>query len=162
MICTISSNQKEKDWVCKNEHEMPYIGLKQVLIEILWRLYQGGYTDFCVNCDYGVPLWAAEVICAMKQYHSIHLHLVIPFEEQSTNWPEALRDRYFAVHEKADTVVFARNHPEEDCWEEADRRMVKCSDLVFLFAEDSDCLYIADHAKECGVKVIYACSALSE
>ncbi len=162
MVCTIASNRAELLWTRKNEHEMPYTALKQIMLQILWHLYENGYTEFCVNCEYGIPLWTAELICAMKLYHPVKLHCILPSEEQSSYWPEAYRERYFAVQQLADTVVFAGNSPDEACRRAADRCMVQRSDLVLLFADRTDALYIADYAAQYGVTVRFADGALQE
>lgn len=93
MIYTIVSTGFENDIQCKNEHEPPYLGIKKRLREAIWEAYCGGAYEFYVNCEYGVPLWAAEMICALKMYNKIKLHIVVPYEEQC-------RDRYEHITRK--------------------------------------------------------------
>lgn len=86
MKCTISTSGEEMLLKCKNEYEMSYIKIKHKLRENIWYLYCEGYDEFYLNCEYGVPLWAAEIICTLKMYNNIKLHVVIPHENQCINW----------------------------------------------------------------------------
>lgn len=153
MFCTILSDQSEKNWECKNEHETPYMILKNSMMEVIWTLYQQGYTDFLVNCEQGIPLWAAEIISALKMYNPIHLHIVIPFEEQSTNWSEDWRDRYFAVHEKADKVTIFSNRYYAECYSDAEKFMIDQSDRLIVFSTTLDDLQATDYAMDKGVLI---------
>lgn len=146
MTYTISSTGFEKKFTRKNEHEEPYLTIKKQLCNFIWKAYISGVSSFCVNCEYGIPLWAAEIICALKQYNNIRLHIVIPFEEQTTDWGENLRDRYFAIHEKADTVVMASNQYTPNCYNLADEIMAANSDMIFIFAEKLCPLHICSYA----------------
>ena len=71
-----------------NEYEQPYIRIKDELRDTIWRLFCEGYTEFYSNCEYGVSLWAAETVIALKLYNDIKHHIVMPYEEQATQWPE--------------------------------------------------------------------------
>ena len=71
-----------------NECELPYSKIKEQLRDTIWELYCSGYTEFYSNCEYGVSLWAAETVIALKLYNDIKHHIVMPYEEQATQWPE--------------------------------------------------------------------------
>lgn len=116
-----------------NEFEPPYCTLKEELRQMIWELYCEGYTDFYSNCEYGVPLWCAEIVIALKMYNDIRLHIAMPYEEQATKWGEDYRDRFFTVHEKADTVKILSTHYTKDCYDTADEYMKAMSDkYVFI------------------------------
>lgn len=112
MTCTIISTGFEKQLTCKNELEKPYSDLKRTLWKKICEAYSMGYTTFYVNSKYSIPLWAAESICILKQNNLIKLYIVIPYEEQSKNWIEEHRNRYFTVHEKAAALP----EKENDCF----------------------------------------------
>ena len=116
-----------------NEYEQPYSKIKEEIRDTIWKLYCEGYTEFYSNCEYGVSLWAAETIVALKMYNDIKLHIVMPYEEQAVNWSEEFRDRYFAVHERADTVTIISNHYTEDCYELADKYMKEQVDRCVFY-----------------------------
>lgn len=152
MTCTIISNGHEIDGVCKNEHEEPLITIKHRLREIIWQLYCNGYNEFFVNCNYGIPLWSAEIITALKIYNEITLNIVVPFEEQCRNWDENNRDRYYTVHEKADNIEFACYKFEVDCEEIADKIMLDNSDFIVIFGKHEDKLYAEDYSIKNNIK----------
>lgn len=153
MTCTIISDKSEIKTEMKNEHEEPYLTIKRRLREIIWNEFCGGTADFYVNCEYGIPLWAAEIICALKKYNDIRLHIVVPYEEQALNWTEEQRDRYYFLHEHSDSVTFACYGFEPDCYQTADRIMAENSDKVLIFGSPEDRLYIAGYAVENGVAI---------
>ena len=79
MTCTIVSDEAELLLKCKNEHEPPYPAVKEQLRDAIWELCCKGFNKFYLNCEYGIPLWTAEIICAFKMYNDIELHIVIPY-----------------------------------------------------------------------------------
>ena len=115
-----------------NEYEQPYSKIKEELRDTIWKLFCEGYTEFYSNCEYGVSLWASETVIALKMYNDIKLHIVMPYEEQAVNWSEEQRDRYFAVHEKADTVELLSYHYYDGCYKDADRIMAGRSDRTVV------------------------------
>lgn len=156
MTCTIISNRAELQLECKNENEMPYCGIKFELYQIIMQLYQNGYDTFYVNAEYGIPLWTAEIICRLKSSHDITLNIAIPHEEQSTNWIEEFRDRYFQVQLLADSVTFVNTQYSSECYQEADEYMLQNSDLLYVFGRKQDCPDTVDAAKELKVEILYA------
>lgn len=152
MTCAIISTGEELLLKCKNEHEAPYPEIKTKLREKIWELYCNGYNSFYVNCEYGVPLWAAEIICAMKMYNNIELHIVMPYEEQSINWNEEYRERYYNVHSDADEVYMVSTHYHDGCYNDTDRYMIDRSDSLLVCGKSFGELYGVRYAEECGVK----------
>ena len=124
MTCCIISRNNEY----MNDNEPVCIEIKTKLREMIWELYCSGYDEFYTNCEYGISLWAAEIIIALKMYNDIKLHIAMPYEEQATRWSEEYRDRFFTVHEKADTVTIISNHYTADCYEKAERYMRERAD----------------------------------
>lgn len=151
----IISNDFNKFSFGKNENEKPYITLKRNLLEIIWTCHCNGITDFYVNCEYGIPLWSAEIICALKKYNNIHLHIAVPYEEQCLNWYENLRDRYYLVHAAADSVKFSSRHYTDTCYQEADEIMADKSDTIIIFGNQFEKPYIAGYAEQTGKHVKY-------
>ncbi len=156
MTCTIISSMNEKLWECKNEDELPYIAVKLIILENIRNLFCKGYTDFYINCEYGIPLWTAEVICALKLYHNIRLHLLLPYEEQCKNWYREHRERYYSVHEKADTIEFASLQYVSGCYRASEMLMIDKSDAILVFAPSNEKLFSAAYAESSGKKVFYA------
>lgn len=137
MICTIMSDGSELNFKCKNEFEEPYITLKSKLAEIIWKLYCANYKDIYLNCEYGIPLWSAEIVLALKQYNDISLQLIIPYENQAESWCEENRNRYYAIHEKSDAVIMLSTSYYPECYNNANEFMKNKSNLVLYFNEES-------------------------
>ena len=153
MTCTIVSTGEELNLVCKNEHEPPYPEIKARLHEKIWTLYCKGYKRFWVNCEYGVPLWCAEIIIALHLYNDIELNIAMPYEEQSTNWVEEHRERFFAAHAEADHVKIISPHCTEDCYERADEYMIDNSDLLLVVGSKHIGTHCLKYAAVSGVGV---------
>lgn len=153
MVYTIASTGFEKDIKCKNEHENPYAYIKKRLREAIWQAYCEGADEFYVNCEYGIPLWAAEIICGLKKYNRMKLHIVVPYEEQCRDWSEDLRDRYYDVHEQSDSVRFAAYGYTDGCYEKADEIMADSSDKIMVFGEKQYPAYIAGYAEDNDIPV---------
>ena len=153
MICTIISDGSELDMNCRNEKEKPYPEIKGRLRETIWKLFCEGYTEFYVNCEYGIPLWTAEIITALKLYNDIDLNIVVPFEEQCRDWCEENRDRYYAIHEKADSVVFACREFEEECYDIAAEMMIDESDRAVIVGSSGSMDRLEMYAKRSGAAV---------
>ena len=62
--------------------------MKMELAQQIMVLRQQGVTHFSVACDYGVGLYAAEIINALRNDDSeLMLFCITPYEEQATKWP---------------------------------------------------------------------------
>ena len=155
MTCTIISTGEELNLICKNENEPLYLEIKAKLREKIWNLYCKGYDSFWLNCEYGVPLWCGEIITALAMYNDIELNISMPYEEQSTNWGEEHRDRFFAVHADSDHVEVISNQYTEDCYELADEHMIDESDLVVIVGSPDQNNSLRKYAESMGVKVEY-------
>ncbi len=155
MTCTIISTGEELNLICKNENEPPYPEIKAKLREKIWELYCKGYDSFWLNCEYGVPLWCGEIITALAMYNDIELNIAMPYEEQSTNWVEEHRDRFFAVHADSDHVELISNQYTEDCYELADEYMIDESDLVVIVGSYDQNNSLRKYTESMGVKVEY-------
>lgn len=132
MTCTILSTGFGMLSEEQNEFERPISEIKAFLREEIWRSYINGFSDFYVTCERGISLWAAEIICALKLYNPIRLHVAVPYEDQAADWDEALRDRYYNVHSKADTVEILSPRDYEGCVGDADRFMSRRSHAVMI------------------------------
>ncbi|MBR6982554.1 MAG: DUF1273 family protein [Ruminococcus sp.] len=153
MTCTIISTGEELNLVCKNEFEPPYPEIKARLREKIWELYCKGYDTFWLNCEYGVPLWSAEIIVALQMYNDIELNIAMPYEEQSTNWVEEHRERFFTIHAESDNVEIISNRYSDDCYDLADEHMIDDSELVLVVGSNPERCYGTGYARERSVKI---------
>ncbi|MDE5859183.1 MAG: DUF1273 domain-containing protein [Oscillospiraceae bacterium] len=148
MICTIISAGRESAIKCRDEDGEPHIGIKKKLHDIVIQAYCEGYDEFFVNCEYGIPLWTAEIICEMKRYVGIKLRVVAPHEEHCRGWSGERQDRYYAVQVQADSFEYACIDYEERCYETAEEIMLDKSDRLIVFGKRSDKPYSAEYAKK--------------
>ena len=155
MTCTIISSGDEFRTLCRNESEKPFSIIKAKVYETVWDLYCKGYDSFYVNCNYGVPLWVAEFILSLKAGNQIALHIMIPYEEQTTDWTEELRNRYFAIHEKADSVTLANTKYYSSCYQDTDKQMIDKSDILVIFGEENSVADAEIYAKENNIPIAY-------
>lgn len=154
MTCTIISNREELKIKCENEREQPYKQIKMKLHSVLRNMILEGCCEFYVNSERGIPLFAAEDLCSLKRNNpDIRVNIVIPYENQAKNWSEDMRDRYFSVHEKADSVKIAETRYSEDSYDIADEIMLNDSDLLLVFGSPSDRLYAVEYAEKNNVRV---------
>ena len=121
MICTILTDGTKLNGICRNEEEPPLLTVRSRLFTLMQTLIAQGYDEFWLNGEYGIPLWAAEFLLKLRVGNPITVHIAVPYEEQSTNWTEDVRDRYFTVHEEADEVKMVGTQFTADCYETADR-----------------------------------------
>lgn len=157
MTCTILSAGEELLSENKNEYEKPYIQIQAELYVLLDGLYAQGYRSFYLNCEYGIPLWAAEIILAMKRLRGdVELHIVMPFEEQAVRWQEDIRNRYFRVHERADSVTMASRQFHPDCYSQAERLMIDKSDLLVICGSEGALPGAGQYARSQETEVFYA------
>lgn len=146
MKCAVISSGNELRLKEKNENEIVYIKIKAKLRERIWQFFCNGYNEFYLNCEYGVPLWAAEIICSLKMYNDITLHIFTPYEEQARLWQEEYRDRYYAVHEIADYVTLLSTHYRNDCFDITDKAMIDKSNMILYFGHPTDKCYAHNYA----------------
>ena len=155
MKCTILSSGDEFRTLCMNESEKPFITIKAKIWETVWELYCKGYDEFYVNCNYGIPMWTAEFILRLKATNQIALHVMTPYEEQSTKWTEELRNRYFDIHEKADSVTLVNTHYRPSCYQETTERMIDESDLLLVFGGENGAPFAEEYAKKHNIPIEY-------
>lgn len=108
-----------------------------------------------MNCEYGMPLWAAEFIVYLKPLNNITLSVVVPFEEQAVRWTEEYRNRYFRVHEKADNVTLASTQYHPSCYREAEQMMIDESDLLIIWGKPNSLPDKYRYAESQGVEAFY-------
>ena len=155
MICTILTDGSELRTACQNEEEQPILTVRSRLLTLLQTLTAQGYDEVWLNCEYGVSLWAAECLLKLRKILPVHVNIAVPYEEQSTNWTEEQRDRYYAIHEQSDSVVLLGTQFTDNCYALADRYMIDRSDLVVICGMQGSVPEAAEYADERSVRVVY-------
>ena len=105
--------------------------MKMELAQQIMVLRQQGVTHFSVACDYGVGLYAAEIINALRNDDpELILFCITPYEEQATKWPPELRERYFDMLVKWTHMTAVYTHKQPDTHLKAYRPIIRQSDMV--------------------------------
>ena len=105
--------------------------MKMELAQQIMVLRQQGVTHFSVACDYGVGLYAAEIINALRNDDpELMLFCVTPYEEQATKWTPELRERYFDMLIKCTHMTAVSLHKQPDAQLKAYRTIIRQSDMV--------------------------------
>lgn len=148
--CTISG---------KTVWELPYgmdeahpdcVALKLNIAAKIAELNTNGITDFICNCEYGVSLWTAEIISAMRSNLAIRLNIIMPFEGQADRYSKKVRERFFNLHANADSVIMLATHWHEACYRKADIDMMDHSTILLTDNTDS---FIAKYAVKNGKRI---------
>ena len=105
--------------------------MKMELAQQIMVLRQQGVTHFSVACDYGVGLYAAELINVLRNNDpELMLFCVTPYEEQATKWTPELRERYFDMLIKCTHMTAVSLHKQPDAQLKAYRTIIRQSDMV--------------------------------
>ncbi len=140
MVCTIVSDKLEVNFIYKKHTQ----DIKKKITEMVWKMYCKGYDTFQVNCEYGIPLWTAEIITALKMYNAIFLDIFVPYEEQCKDWSEDKRNRYYECHKNADSVAIVNTHYSKECYKITEEIMISKSDIVISYGFSENIQYYSD------------------
>ena len=79
-----------------DEEDEGCAALKLILINQISKLRGEGCTRFAISMDWGVGLYAAEILHGLKESDgALETICYVPHEDQATKWTPELRDRYF-------------------------------------------------------------------
>ena len=145
-FCTISGIELNKTTFGFDEKHHDCISLKLMLLRKISELNLIGITDFISNCQMGIPLWAAEVVLSLRKYNPVRLNIVMPFENQSALWSDEWRERFFTVHEQADSVIMLTSKFYKGCYFDCDRYMIDNSDMLLWVGSEGS--HISEYARE--------------
>lgn len=105
--------------------------LKLALAQKIMELRQQGVTRFAVVADYGIGLYAGEIVNALRRTDSdLMLFVVTPHEEQATKWAPYLRERYFQLLADCTIMEAASLHQTPTCEYDAYRKIIDYADMV--------------------------------
>ena len=102
-------------------------------------LRQSGVSQFLVACDYGVGLYAGEIVNGLRAAtdHDLMLICYTPHEEQATKWAPYLRERYFDMLEKCTLISAVCKVGAPDAQLQAYKKIIDLADVV-LGVYDAD------------------------
>jgi uncharacterized phage-like protein YoqJ len=148
--CTISGRTvAELPWGHDESHP-DCVALKLALLDKVAELNAVGVTEFITNCEYGVSLFAAEAVLALRESLGLKLILCMTHENQADRYSREVRERFFDLHSAADEVVILNRQWHENCECEADMYMVEQSDILLTDCEIS---FIARYAAKQEIQI---------
>jgi len=100
----------------------------------------------------GIPLWVAEVVLSLRKYNPVRLNIAMPFENQSALWSDEWRERFYTVHEQADSIIMLTSKFYKGCYFDCDRYMIDNSDMLLWAGPEST--HISEYARNQNKAVI--------
>lgn len=144
-----------------NECEPLPVNMKLRLTDLFSQFIGQGEVTVMTDAEYGVPLWCAEIACALKLVgNKIRLCIAVAHDEQDITWYEDWRDRYYKAIEKADDVVTPDIEYTENCHEmqqyrvACERYIIDNSNAVIAVKVNSEQPEAVKYANEIKVPVI--------
>lgn len=142
-----------------NENDINCLKLKQILFCQIKQLTQTGYTDFLSGLAIGSDTWTAQAVLALREKNpQLKLHCILPCKNQADKWPAYAHERYRAILEQADSIVYTSRNYHKDCMLERNRFMVEKTELLLAVYDErrqrSGTSAAIRHAQKLGRKVI--------
>lgn len=101
-------------------------------------LLDRGITDYLCGGAVGFDMIAAEHFLSLRDlYHTGSLHLLLPFPGYDDRWPSTARERLLRLTERADSILYAAEHPFPGVYYKRDRMLVNLSSLCVAYLTQS-------------------------
>ena len=118
--------------LCFTGHRPDKLGTRrdedELRLQLHMRIVQAiseGFTDFYCGMAMGTDILAGELVIALqRQYPELRLIAVLPFPEQSRNWPKNWKRRWSALLYQADEQVVLYPSYRQGCYHARNRYMV--------------------------------------
>lgn len=121
-----------------DEEDASCAKMKMELAQQIMVLCQEGVSQFLVACDYGVGLYAGEIINGLRMTdRDLMLLCYTPHEEQTTKWAPYLRERYFTMLEQCTLISAVCEVGAPDAQLQAYKKIIDLADVV-LGVYDAD------------------------
>ena len=114
-----------------DEEDASCAKMKMELAQQIMVLCQEGVLQFLVACDYGVGLYAGEIINGLRMTdRDLMLLCYTPHEEQTTKWAPYLRERYFTMLEQCTLISAVCEVGAPDAQLQAYKKIIDLADVV--------------------------------
>ena len=128
--------EKVKGWDLPNG--FPPDELANSIEEAIIRAYNSGYLFFISGMSRGFDLWAAQKVIELKENYPIKLFCALPFDGQTTYWPDDLKKQYQNIILNADFVYSISRQYKPDCFYIRNRFMVDGSSRLICFFDGTE------------------------
>lgn len=94
---------------------------RQLLRTEIGKMVAAGISTFLVGGAEGVELWAADIVCKMKEKNgNLKLVVAVPFPGVEKKFSERAREKYAEILSKADRVETISDKYAADCFQKRD------------------------------------------
>lgn len=115
--------------------------IKKAIKKQILSLIDDGLEWVIVSGQWGIEVWAAEVVIELKQHYSnLQLAVITPFLEQEENWNEEKKEIYARVLQNADYVNSVSKKKYEGGWQfkEKNKFLLRNTDgMVLVYDEEN-------------------------
>lgn len=140
-----------------------YINLENKLKNTVFSLPADNGLTFYTGMAMGFDIIAAETVLLFRRSVKADIKLigVIPFRAQPLRFKSEWRERYNAVAEEADELIFLENNYTPGCYQRRNEYMVNCSDAVITWFDGTPggTLNTLRYAKRKNRQIINLCEA---
>jgi uncharacterized phage-like protein YoqJ len=124
-----------------HDESHPYcIDFKVSIGEKILTLHDRGICDFFMTAELGLTFYGVEAVIVarlLRKKNPLRLHVVMPHENQCHRWSADIQERFYNIHETADSVTMFATQYTETCFQEAETFMLKKS-IVLLTDNDGN------------------------
>ena len=155
--CCFTGHRPEKLPWRDNEEDPRALELKETLFDLVEALYQSGITHFICGMARGADFYFCEAVIKLREEHpEITLEAAIPCEEQSANWPERDRNRYFHLVSQCDYETLIQPHYEPGCMKKRNYYMVDHSAVLIAVYDGTlgGTMQTLSYARRSGLEII--------
>ena len=136
--CAFTGHRPNKFPWGYNEADSRCIALKSTLAEQIAALADNGYTHFLSGMALGVDCWCSQIVLDLREKKpTLKLHCLLPCEGQDAKWPASSQERYHAILERADSIVYVNREYNDKCMLERDHALVQSSSLLLAVYDGS-------------------------
>jgi uncharacterized phage-like protein YoqJ len=146
--CTVFGSSVDELPFGQDESHPDCIALKIAISEKILTLHDQGISDYFTTCELGLPLWAAEAVIAsrtLRPENPPRLHVIMPHEKQAHRWSADVQERFYNVHEAAESVTMLATQYTDNCYQDADNFMLNRSVLLLTDGGNAELLNLARH-----------------
>ena len=129
--CAFTGHRPHKFPWKTNEADPRCAALKAVLVEQVGKLVAAGATDFYSGMADGSDVWLSQIVLDLRKKNpALKLHCFLPCEGQTDKWSSSAQERYHAILEQADSVVYTSRKYYDGCMLDRNHRLVDAASLL--------------------------------
>lgn len=113
--------------------------IKKVIAAKLIPLIEEGLEWVITPGQYGVDLWACEVVIALKErYPDLRLSIITAFSNQEEKWKDDKKEYYQQILQDVDYIGSVSNQPYDGVWQftARDDLLLRKTDGILLFYDE--------------------------